>query len=160
MADLRRAGRLALSEEGFAVETLTGRGFLPGARVEAVRGDEVSTVAIRATHERFVGFSRHPNGHWRTLETVDLVVVATPLKQSVSSVEVLAFEAARLRPLFDAALEQSSSADSFTSMPTFIPLDEQTKKEVGHKIAGLKNHSLWFRTVKLATVRQESNTSM
>jgi hypothetical protein len=147
--DLRRAGRQALVDAGYLVKALSGPGFLPGARLEAVRGNEVLTVAVRATQERIVGFSRHPNGHWRTLETVDLVLVATPLKKSLRSIEVLAFSAAALTPLFDEALDESSAADTANSMPVFIPLDFGTKKQLGHSISGLETRALWRRTIEL-----------
>jgi hypothetical protein len=158
--DLRRAGRQALVEEGYEVTALSGPGVLPGARLEAVRGKEVLTVAVRATQERFVGFSRHPNGHWRTLENVDLVLVATPIKKSLRAVEALAFNASELIPLFNDAQKQTNDAEPINSLPVFIPLDSDNRKQLGHTVAGLKEHAVWRRVIESKPKSDEPTSKM
>jgi hypothetical protein len=143
---LRRAAANALAEKGFEIEERTGKGIRPGARLtaKASKGPTLE-VAVRTGRERSLGFSRLSNGNWRTLQSVQLVLGVVPDDESAGDFVVLAFESKTLKSWYGKALKALKNAGRSPDLdvPIFIPLDEQSKKNVGHSIVGLKKAALW-----------------
>jgi hypothetical protein len=63
-----------------------GQGFLPGARLMAIKGATKIKVAVRTSLDREIGLMRDGNGNWRTIPKVDMVVVAVPAVGDSASV--------------------------------------------------------------------------
>jgi hypothetical protein len=109
---LRECARAALEQRrGYVVTVDKGQGFVPGARLTAIRGGKEIKVAVRTSLDREIGFMRDRQGNWRTIPKVDLVVVAVPADDKVGkrpsvevSVEVFGFDPKVLKREFDAAL--------------------------------------------------------
>ena len=85
---LRGCARVALERMGHRVELKAGAGIVPGARLHAFHGSEAREIAVRTSLDREVGFTRHPDGRWITIPTVDEIVVAVPSAEDPSSAEV------------------------------------------------------------------------
>jgi hypothetical protein len=148
---LRRAAANLLAEKGFVVEERTGKGIRPGARLTAKppQGPAVD-VAVRTGRERSLGFSRLRDGNFRTLQNVRLVLAVVPDDKSGGGFVVLAFESKVLKRWFGKALnelEQAGRAPEL-DLPIFIPLDAQSKKNLGHQIVGLKKAALWSARIE------------
>jgi hypothetical protein len=145
---MREFARTSLEQRGFKVGPRTGQGLLPGARLVADKDKRSFEVGVRTSYERSVSFSRHMDGRWRTLDSVDLVVVVVPQENNSNIVEALVFDSTKLKKLFDKALQELALAGRSLSfeMPIFIPLDTASRKNVGHSVAGIKNAALWSRT--------------
>jgi len=144
---LRRvAAKVLEKREWFALEELTGKGIRPGARwmAKPSKGRPLK-VAIRTSRDRTLGFSRIGNGAWRTLETVDLVLAIVPTGVSTNSFELLCFDSNGLQKHYGDALNALAAAGRSPDLdvPVFIPLDERSKKNVGHEIANLKMAARW-----------------
>ena len=143
---LRQAAKAVLEERGFKTVERTGKGIRPGARLIAkpAKGRAIE-VAVRTSRERSLGFSRLNNGDWRTLEKVQLVVAVVPDRTEQGDYEVLAFESKTLKSWYGKALKQLERASRSPELevPVFIPLDERSKKNLGHDIVGLKNAARW-----------------
>ena len=146
-AVMRQFAKASLEARGFKVEIRTSQGILPGARLVAVKDKKSYRVAVRTSYERSVSFNRHMDGRWRTLDSVDLIVVVVPQENNSNGVEVLAFDSTKLKKFFDKALQDLALADRSLSfeMPIFVPLDLTSRKNVGHSVAGIKNAALWSR---------------
>jgi hypothetical protein len=157
---LRRAAANALAEkEGFEIEERTGKGIRPGARftAKAPKGPPIE-VAVRTGRERSLSFSRTSNGNFRTLQSVQLVLGVVPDDESASDFEVLAFKATTLDRWYGNALKalEDAGRSPDIDVPIFIPLDEKSKKNVGHNIAGLKNAALWSVRIGVKQLEEQS----
>lgn len=135
-----------LKEKGFKLEERQGRGIRPGARwvAKPPKGSAIE-IAVRTGRERSLGFSRLSDGGWRTLQSVEMVLCVVPDDKSSGDFVVLAFDARKLTTEFDKALkalEKEKRAPEL-DIPIFIPIDNQSKKNVGHNIAGLKDAAAW-----------------
>jgi hypothetical protein len=142
----REIGRDILIRRGFEIREKTGRGILPGARLSASKGGETVEVSVKISPERLLGFSRKPNElTWRTLSSVDLVLTIVPSRSATGRLEVYCFEKSRLIEVFDRALDEMRRAGRAPSyeMALFVPLDEPSRKNVGHSEAGLAQLALW-----------------
>jgi hypothetical protein len=126
------------------VRARSGQGLLPGSRLIAKEDGREIDIAVKASLERSLSFTKQSEDQWRTVGAVDLVVAVVPSLDS-ANVEVLAFDALSLVAMFDKAwkaLERAGRALSF-EIPIFIPLDEVSRKNVGHDIANLKKLAKW-----------------
>src|SRR4051794_21012518 len=155
--ELRQVARTVLEQKGFQTEERTGKGIRPGARFKAepAKGPALE-VAVRTGRERSLGFSRLNTSSWRTLQSVQLVVAVVPHQDTPGDFEVLAFESKTLKSWYGKALKALESADRAPELaaPVFIPLDEQSKKNLGHNIVGLKKAALW--SVRINAQRLEN----
>ncbi len=142
-ADFRIIAQRVLRDWGFDVRVKSGRGYLPGARLVVVRAGKEKKVAVKASQERVVSFTRQPDQSWRTLRVVDLVVAVVPGDENPEEADVYAFEKKALIRVFDRAwreLEKAGRPIGF-NIPVFIPLDEVSRKNVGHNVGNLKRHA-------------------
>jgi hypothetical protein len=158
---LRRTAANALAEKGFEIEERTGKGIRPGARLtaKASKGPALE-VAVRTGRERSLGFSRLSNGNWRTLESVELVLGVVPDDESAGDFAVLAFKSTMLKKWYDKALKALEDAGRSPDLdvPIFIPLDEKSKKNVGHNIAGLKKAALWSVRIGVKQLEEQNQS--
>jgi hypothetical protein len=150
-APFRRCGGVSEDLEAVlpshAIESRTGQGVLPGARLVAHKDKESYEVGVRTSYERSVSFSRHLDGRWRTLDSVDWVGVVVPQENNSNRVEALVFDSTNLKKLFDKALQDLAllGRSLMYEMPIFIPLDTTSGKNFGHSVAGIKDAALWSR---------------
>jgi len=155
---LRRAAAAALEKKGFKTEERRGKGIRPGGRLIAkpAKGPALE-VAVRTGRERLLGFSRLSNGTWRTLHRVQLVLAVVPQQERPGDFEVLAFESKTLKGWYGKALKALKSAGGSPKLaaPIFIPIDEQSNKNLGHNIVGLKNAARWSVFVKDQNLENE-----
>lgn len=144
-SDYRNVARAVLKEKGYDVQIKPGQGYLPGARLIATRARKKVDVAVKASQQRAIGFTRQANGRWRTLDAVDLVVVVVPDAHNMADAEVFGFARKPLVATFDRAwkaLENAKRPTGFNA-PVFIPLDEQSRKNLGHDVGNLKKFAVW-----------------
>ena len=142
---LRKAARSVLVDRGFEVRVNPGQGYLPGSRVVAEKDGKTIDVAVKASGERVLSFTRQSNDLWRTLHAVDLVLAIVPAENKTEGAEVLAFKRNRLVAAFDRAwksLQKKERPLSF-KIPVFIPLDAVARKNVDHDVGNLKELSIW-----------------
>jgi hypothetical protein len=156
---LRQLGREALEEQGYETEVKSGQGLLPGARLVARKDGERFNVAVRTSHERVLSFTMQTNAQWRTLDYVNLVLAVVPAAKNSEIVEVLAFDSTALKGRFDIAskgLERADRSSSF-EMPIFIPIDKESRKNVGHSVSNLKEIALWSVSVSAAAMKVKTS---
>jgi len=153
-SELRMIGRTVLEDRGYLTELRTGQGLLPGARLRAKKDGEAFDVAVRTSHQRTLSFTMQTSGRWRGL-SVDLVLAVVPAEKNSESVEVLAFDSTVLKDRFDKALKGLEHADrpARYEMPVFVPLDRETRKNVGHGVSNLKEVALWTQRVGAAELK-------
>jgi hypothetical protein len=98
---------------------------------------------VKASQERVISFTQQPNGRWRTLDAVDLVVAVVPGEQNPDEADVFMFERKPLVRAFDRAWKALEAAKRPTgfNIPIFVPIDEVSRKNVGHAIGNLKKHA-------------------
>jgi len=141
---LRKAARSVLVDRGFEVRVRPGQGYLPGSRVVAEKDGKKTEVAVKASRDRVLSFTRQPNDLWRTLHAVDLVLAIVPAENNAECAEVLTFKSNALVAAFNRAwkaLERKERPLSF-KIPVFVPLDAVGRKNVGHDIGNLKELSI------------------
>jgi hypothetical protein len=144
-SDYRTVARSVLMDRGFDVRVKPGQGYLPGARVTTAKAGKETDVAVKTSQGRALGFTKQSNKRWRTLHVVDLVVAVVPAEKDKDEADVFAFEKKALVRIFDRAwkaLENAKRPVGF-NMPVFIPIDEVSRKNVGHDIGNLKKLALW-----------------
>jgi hypothetical protein len=137
---LRAAARSVLVDQGFEVRVDPGQGYLPGSRVVAKKGRKELTVAVKASKERTLSFTRQSDGHWRTLSVVDQVLAVVPTAADADDFEVMVFQPDKLIAAFDRAWKglKKEKHPVSSRIPVFIPLDEVVRKNVGHDVSNLK----------------------
>ncbi len=145
-----------LRKRGYEVRTRTSRGVLPGSRLCATKNGKEYDFAVKASTERNVSFSRLDNGDWRALSAMDYVIAVVPTADDVKEVEVLAFSARTLIEKFDRAWIALKAAGRSLGpqMPIFIPLDEPSKKSLGHDVGNLKDIALWSEELTRSQVKE------
>lgn len=144
-ADYRVVARSLLMDRGFDVRLKTGQGYLPGSRVIAMKAGEEFEVAIKASQERVLSFTKQSYNKWRTLHAADLVVAVVPSEDRENGAEVFGFEKRRLVRIFNKAwkaLEDEKRPLGF-NIPVFVPMDEVSRKNVGHGVGNLKKLASW-----------------
>jgi hypothetical protein len=143
---LRRFAADVLKEKGFKVEEQTGQGIRPWARLIATppEGPPIK-IAVRTGVDRSISFSRLASGEFRTLGRVHLVLAVVPDEKNSNDLAVIAFDSKILRGWYSRALKALDRAGRTPDLevPIFIPLDEQSRKNVGHSVSGLKKAALW-----------------
>jgi hypothetical protein len=136
----RQVARSVLIDEGYDVRLKPGQGYLPGSRVILAKAGEKTDAAIKASQQRALSFTRKSNMRWRTLDSVDLVIAVVPAEKNQDEAEVFAFDSKALVRIFNRAwkaLESAKRPVGF-NMPVFVPIDEISRKNVGHDVANLK----------------------
>jgi hypothetical protein len=159
-SELRTVARTVFAERGYSIRPKKGQGYLPGSRLLAVEAGSTTEVevAIKASLERVLSFTKQPPKRWRTLHAVDSVIAIAPAEEG-DGFEVFGFPKAKLVRAFDeawSALQQAGRTLSFES-PVFVPLDKRSQKNVGHGIANLKALAEW--TVRLTRKEAEARIS-
>ena len=152
---LRAAARSVLVDRGFKVRVKPGQGYLPGSRVVAEKNGKEMVVAVKASKERVLSFTRQSDDLWRTLHAVGLVLAAVPDANDADVTEFLAFKKKTLVAEFDRAwkaLEKEKRPLSF-KIPVFIPLDEVARKNVGHNVGNLKRLGVSYGSRTLEQIR-------
>jgi len=97
-----RAGKMAIEQNGYSMEKRPGRGL---SNIWAIKKDGAEKIAcIRTTRDRYIAFPPLEKAtKWKTLDEVDLVVVATvDDKDDPQKVLVYLFPADDVRKRFDA----------------------------------------------------------
>jgi hypothetical protein len=147
---LRRKAAKVFGQGRFEIEERTGKGIRPGARLTAKPPEGPALeVAVRTGRDRSLGCSRLRDGSWRTLPNVDVVLGVFPDGENPGAFAVLAFPSEKLKSWYDKALKAMEDAGRSPALdvPIFIPLDEKSKKNVGHDIAGLKGAADWTGSI-------------
>jgi hypothetical protein len=157
----RIVGRTVLMDRGYDVRVKPGQGYLPGARVVAVKAGKETDVAVKASQERALSFTKQFDQRWRTLHAVKLIVAVVPAEKDENEADVFAFEKKTLVRIFDRAwkaLENAKRPVGF-NVPVFIPIDEVSRKNVGHDVSNLKKLAEWtvHLTAEELTARSSSN---
>lgn len=147
---LRACARGALEQRGFSVELITGAGIVPGVQLRAIKGPDSFNVAVRTALNRKVGLVRSSDGKWRTIPSVDEVLVVAPSVDDPALAEVFGFNPKVLMKIFDAALASQLKRMPGLShrAPIFLSLDKSERdkgrpKERVSAISGLKTEALW-----------------
>jgi hypothetical protein len=155
---LRERARVALEGRGLRVELKAGAGIVPGARLRTFHGTEARQIAVRTSLDRKVGFTRHPDGRWKTIPAVDEIVVAVPSAEEPGSAEVLCFDRKVMIDACNAALAARKKEYPRLShkAPIFIALDTSDE---GDPPENLKAKAKWRTTVPLAAGRTRDSAS-
>jgi hypothetical protein len=141
----RAVARSVLIDRGFDVHVKPGQGYLPGARVIAMKAGKETDVAVKASQQRALSFTKQSNKLWRTLDAVDFIVAVVPGEKNQDEADVFAFAKKRLKRAFNRAwkaLENAKRPVGF-NIPVFIPIDEISRKNVGHDVGNLKKLAIW-----------------
>jgi hypothetical protein len=143
-SDYRTIARSVLMDRGFDVRVKPGQGYLPGARVIAAKAGKETDVAVKASQERALSFAKTSGKDWRTLPSVDLIIGVVPAINQ-DGADVFAFEKKRLVRAFNRAWKALETAKRPVgyNIPVFIPIDEVSRKNVGHDIGNLKKLASW-----------------
>lgn len=157
-SQLRTVVRNVLRKEGYAVALKPGQGYVPGARLLISQGNMKRAVAVKASQERALGFTRLSDKRWRTLHAVKQVVAIVPTIRSHAEAEIFLFNRRPLVNAFDRAwseLQRSGRAIGFNA-PVFIPLDGGSQKNLGHHEDNLKERAFWSCTLSAAELKEFS----
>lgn len=102
--DMVEAAKESLEQKGLRIEKVPGRGRSNIWRAFEGDGDtQGKKVAIRTSKDRWFAFPAEPNG-WKTLDDVDMVVVATVNdRENPTHFEVFHFDQQEVRKRFDYA---------------------------------------------------------
>ena len=133
------------------VELINGPGIVPGARLRTLHGTEERRVAVRISLDREVGLTRHPDGRWVTIPSVDQVLVVVPAADDASMAEVLSFDPDTLIDAFNTALAAvgKNKAKLSHKAPIFIALDEPSRARHSEANAGLAAKAQWRELVSV-----------
>ena len=158
---LRDAVPAVLKSLDYRVVSQSSRGVLPGARLVATKEGKTFRVAVKVLLERRMNFTRLSATKWRTLSDVDVVIAVAPVGDGSDAYEIIAFAAKPLIACFDQAwktLKKANRALAF-GVPVFIPLDEGSKKNVGHDVANLMELKDWAVARSLSEMRALSSVT-
>jgi hypothetical protein len=139
-----------------------GQGFVPGARLTAIKGATEIKVAVRTSLDREIGLMRDHDGNWRTIPKVAMVVVAVPAVDDPASVEVFGFDPKVLKREFDAALaaQLERHPDLSHKAPIFVSLDKVSGKAKSGVISGLKTKRQWREVLLLNSVSPQGDATV
>jgi hypothetical protein len=143
---------LALQQDGYDVRRTSGKGLVPGVRLEVWKsGEKRKEVAVRTSRDRKVGLTRFPSGKWRTVPKVQEVVVVAPALTDPTKVEVLGFSSKKLIAAFDALVLKSEGMrrKKHFKSPVFIALDRQSDGSEGDLRFDLKTRACAEWSVEL-----------
>lgn len=146
-SDYRVVAQSVLQDRGFDVRDEPGPGYLPMSRVIARKAKIETIVAIKASQQRVVSFTKHESGKWRTLHVVDYVVAIVPSVEDPDHADVYGFKTRPLIRAFDRAWKQleSNNKSAGFNAPVFVPLDTVSRKKVGHAVNNLKKFADWTK---------------
>jgi hypothetical protein len=160
-SEMRAVVPSVLTERGFQnIRMASSKGLLPGARLAAIIDGREYDIAVKASVERTISFTKQSAKRWRTLSAVDLVVAIVPALNSRDDFEVLAFDKRRLVAVFEkawAALRKAGRSLNF-EIPIFVPLDEVSRKNVGHGVGNVKQLADWCVPLTAAEARARTTT--
>jgi hypothetical protein len=134
-----------LANRGFDVLVNPGQGYLPGARLIAKKAGKTFSVVVKASQQRTVSFTKQSKTRWRSLHAADLVVAVVPAKHHPDEADVFGFERKPLERIFNRAwkeLENAKRPLGF-NIPVFVPIDEVSRKNVGHNLNNLRKRADW-----------------
>jgi hypothetical protein len=156
-ARLRKCARFVLEQRNFKVELKRSQGIIPGARLLVFETEGQKTareVAVRTSHDREVGLTRHPNGTWVTIPKMDEVIVVVPSEDTPGTADVFGFDPKILITAFDAALDKQKKENPKLShkVPVFIALDRAKPGADAGITSGLKEKAQWHEVVSIAAV--------
>ena len=105
------AAKKTLQDSGYELKKIPGRGL--SNMWEITKNGTTERASIRTTRDRYIAFPPLDGGEkWRTLDDVDVVVVATvDDKDDPQNVEVYIFPAKEVRSRFDASYAARIEAD-------------------------------------------------
>lgn len=154
---LRHCAKRALEERGYMIERVLGQGIVPGVQLKATKGRRVLTIAVRTTNNRKLGLVRAENGKWRTISTVDEVVVAASAEKR-GYAEVFGFDPDDIIKRFDAELSELIKRMPKLKKipPVFVNLDDKHRK-TSNKDSGLKTKATWSLFVPIAAVAADNS---
>lgn len=141
----RAVARSILKDQGFDVEVKSGQGYLYGSRLIIRKAGEKFDVAVKASQERVVNFTKASADTWRTLNAVDLVIAVVPAAEGETGADFFVLPKKPVQRVFNRAwkaLEAAKRPLGF-NIPIFVPLDQNSRKNVGHDIGNLKKTAEW-----------------
>lgn len=133
------AARAAEEKTGSSMTRLPGRGLSNMFRLE--RDGKTHIASVRTTNDRWFAFNPKEGGGWKTLDDVEVVLVAAvDDPHSPQNIEVYRFPASEVRERFDASLHARLAAGWVKKdYAMWLALDEQksdTPSAVGSGLAG------------------------
>jgi hypothetical protein len=150
---LRQSARVALAKKGYSeIQLAPGPGIVPGARLRAVKGGKSWEIAVRTSSDREVGLLRTPNGKWRTIPHVKLVLVAVPANDA-PAIDVFGFDPNALIKLFNVAVqtaEKKNRDKSRFKVPIFLPLEDVRNSRTNKVLPGIGKEAAWNVQVSLS----------
>jgi hypothetical protein len=141
---LLKCGRSALEARGYVTKLIRGQRITPGSRLEATKESQSHLVAVRTTRHRELGLLREPSRRWRTVSSVEEVIVVARSLEEEMAVDVMSFDAELLCQIFDAVVRDRAK-DAHT-YPVFVPLDD-TGRNGNDVIPGLSKRATWQSTL-------------
>lgn len=150
--ELRAAARVALERHFGEVLLAKSQGVIPGARLTFTENGVAKEAAVRTASDGTLGLQRDSHGRWRTLDRIDLLLVASPAKDDAKRIDVYAFLPDVLRVVFDRAVEVAEAGKRDPKRfkaPVFLPLSEH-RRGFGKKRVGLasKANLLWTEEIQ------------
>jgi hypothetical protein len=121
---LNAAARAALEKQHGECWLARSQGAAPGTRLTYTDSGETKEAAIRTSKDGTLGLQRDSQGHWRTLDKVQLVVVATP-SGNPSLIDVYGLDPKVLKAEFNRKvkdLEKGNSDPDRFKAPVFLAL--------------------------------------
>jgi hypothetical protein len=116
------AATKATEEAGYNLQRMPGRG-----RASIYTDNDGRKACIRTSRDRWIAFPPLKNGNgWKTLSSVDLVVVSTvDSKENPKSVEIYIFPAAEVKKRFSLAYQERKKRGNFVedSFGMWVALD-------------------------------------
>ncbi len=157
---LVRAARHALEENGLSPSRMPGRGRSNIWEIE--EEGRRKKVSIRTTKNRWFAFPPvHGGAEWKTLDKVEIVVVAAvDDREFPQSVEVYRFDADEVRKRFDASYEARIEAGHIVreNFGMWVNLDVDDRELPVCVGAGLANEHAPIAVYQLEDVIKESST--
>ena len=96
------------------------------------------SLTIRTTRDRFIAFNPLPNNRWKTLDDVDIVIVASVDREdSPTEIQVYRFDATEVRRRFDESRDATIRRGNKVSLDAgwWVGLDRTRRNKPGEGIA-------------------------
>lgn len=153
------AAKRGLEEQGYSLTRVPGRGLSNVWTVE--RNGKAQSASIRTTRNRWIAFQPLENGtRWKTLDDVDLVVVASVVSpDSPTDVEVYIFQAADVRKRFEAAYAARKNAGQTIrdNFGMWVALDKDASDIPAGAGSGIAEASRAVATFSMASLTGQQN---
>lgn len=155
MVEAAKRGAMA---DGYALDRVPGRGL---SNVWMVTKDGTSQKAsIRTTRDRWIAFPPLENGKkWKTLDQVDLVIVATvDDREDPRNVEVYIFPAAEVRKRFDASYAARVAAGQTmrNNFGMWVALDPKKRNSPADIGSGIVDHYKPVAVIPIANLLEDA----